>query len=272
MRLALFGLALILATAETASSADLEWRKTVGDSKCREWGDRSRETYCEVREATFSAPAGAPIRVDASPNGGIEVRGGGQSRQIQILARVTASADEREDARALAEAVRIETGETIRSVGPSARNKRDHFSVSFELIVPDGLELKLDTMNGGIRLEDVMGNVDLTTLNGGVSIEGVSGQVRGRTTNGGISAHLTGSSWSGESLDLETTNGGVSLSLPEDFNARLETGTVNGGLRIDFPVTLQGRIDRKRLAIDLGRGGPLVRAVTTNGGVTIRHR
>jgi DUF4097 and DUF4098 domain-containing protein YvlB len=77
--------------------------------------------------------------------------------------------------------------------------------------------------------------------------------------------------WAGDGLDVKTTNGGVNLDVPENYNAHLETGTVNGGLRIDFPVTIEGRID-KRLSVDLGHGGRTIRVVTTNGGVVIRKR
>ena len=55
------------------------------------------------------------------------------------------------------------------------------------------------------------------------------------------------------------------------YNARLETGTVNGGMTVDFPVTVRGRIGR-RVETQLGSGGPLVRAITTNGGVKISER
>ncbi|HEY5565714.1 MAG TPA: hypothetical protein VIM81_00530, partial [Gammaproteobacteria bacterium] len=77
-----------------------------------------------------------------------------------------------------------------------------------------------------------------------------------------------GDTWEGEGLDLRTTNGGVRLRIPDDYSARLETGTVNGGVDIDFPVTVQGRIGRE-LSTTLGEGGPLVRAETTNGGVRV---
>ena len=92
--------------------------------------------------------------------------------------------------------------------------------------------------------------------------------MRGRTTNGGVEAELTGDTWEGTGLDLETTNGGVRLRIPEDYSARLETGTVNGGIDIDFPVTVQGRIGRE-FSTTLGGGGPLLRAETTNGHVRI---
>jgi hypothetical protein len=66
-------------------------------------------------------------------------------------------------------------------------------------------------------------------------------------------------------------NGGVSLTIPRGYNGRLETGTTNGGMRVDFPITVQGMIGR-RIQTQLGTGGPLVRAVTTNGGVRISER
>jgi DUF4097 and DUF4098 domain-containing protein YvlB len=101
---------------------------------------------------------------------------------------------------------------------------------------------------------------------------GIRGRVQGRTTNGGLDIRLAGSGWSGVGLDVTTTNGGVTMAVPADYNSRIETGTTNGGLDVDFPVTLQGHIDRKHLTFDVGKGGPPVRAMTTNGGVEVRKR
>ena len=60
------------------------------------------------------------------------------------------------------------------------------------------------------------------------------------------------------------------MAVPENYSAHLEAGTVNGDLSIDFPVTVQGRITRE-LEVNLGAGGPTVRAMTTNGGVKIKR-
>jgi hypothetical protein len=35
---------------------------------------------------------------------------------------------------------------------------------------------------------------------------------------------------------------------------------------------VQGRLDLKRLSMDIGGGGPTVRVVTTNGPVTVGHQ
>jgi hypothetical protein len=63
----------------------------------------------------------------------------------------------------------------------------------------------------------------------------------------------------------------VDLVVPEGCNAELKTGTVNGGTDLDFPVTVQGRL-KKSIEVTLGRGGAPVRAVTTNGGISLRRR
>jgi DUF4097 and DUF4098 domain-containing protein YvlB len=119
----------------------------------------------------------------------------------------------------------------------------------------------------------VTGNMRFDTTNGGVRLQDIGGRVNGETRNGGLNVMLSGNRWEGEGLDVETSNGGVTMAIPDGYNAELETRTVNGGLRIDFPITVQGELTGRRgLSTTLGSGGPLVRARTTNGGVKITRR
>jgi hypothetical protein len=259
----LLGLALVPLPA----AAQAQFR-VVPSERCDEGGSWREERYCEVREAILPA-SGHAIRVDAAPNGGIRVEGWDRS-EVRIRAKVTASGETEAEARAVVSEVRIETSPEIHAEGPS-RSGRHGWSVSFELSVPKNSDLALESHNGGISIAGVHGTIEFTTQNGGVSLTSVSGNVSGRTTNGGVKVRLDGTEWVGEGLDVKTTNGGVSLDVPESYNAHLETSTVNGGLRTEFPVTVEGRIDR-HLSVDLGHGGRTVRVVTTNGGVVIRKR
>ncbi len=106
---------------------------------------------------------------------------------------------------------------------------------------------------------------------GGLKLSRIAGDVEGRTTNGGMDVTLDGSAWQGNGLNLETTNGGVHLSVPDNYNAHLETGTTNGRVSIDLPVTVQGTINRS-ISTDLGTGGATIRVRTSNGGVKISRR
>jgi len=257
-----------------AGVAAAQQRPGGGDDWCRDErrdsGD-DRRSVCEVRE--YSVPAaGATMTVDATPNGGIAVEGSSRG-DILVRARVVATADTEEEARALAARVQVvATADRVAADGPrSGLGRHDGWSVSYRLAVPTQTPLSLHSTNGGISIDNVSSRIEFRTVNGGVTLSHLSGDVEGRTSNGGINVDLDGSTWQGGGLDVQTTNGGVRLTIPEHYSAHLETGTVNGSVRIDFPVTVQGRIGRS-FSTDLGSGGPTLRVKTSNGGVTIRKK
>src|SRR4029079_9783607 len=97
--------------------------------------------------------------------------------------------------------------------------------VSYRLAVPTGTPLSLKTTNGGITVDGVHSPVEFTTVSGGVRLSRMAGDVQGRTSNGGVDVDLDGSTWQGGGLDVQTTNGGVRLRIPENYSAHLETGT-----------------------------------------------
>lgn len=227
-----------------------------------------RAYHCEVRAESLAG--GNPLDVNASPNGGIRVRGWERS-DVALRARVTAHADTEEEARQIASQVRVETGGgEIRARGPQ-RGRDGHWSVSFELDVPQHSQLALRTVNGGITISDLRGTITFKATNGGVRLDNVGGDVRGQTNNGGLRIDLSGERWDGAGLDVATHNGGVNLTMPSNYSAELETGTTNGRLRIDFPITVQGLLS-KHITTTIGSGGPRIRATTHNGGVNVRKR
>lgn len=243
-------------------------RVITDDPWCEEErSDSETERYCEVRE--FTLEARDLVRVNAEPNGGIGVEAWDRN-EISLRAKVQAWSRQG-DPRGVAEDVRVETGNTITADGPRPE-RREGWSVSFRLMVPRNTDLSLESMNGGIRIAGVHGNMDFETMNGGLTLEDVGGDVRGTTTNGGINVRLSGEQWNGEELDLRTTNGGVSLTIPEEFRADLETGTVNGSFNTDLPITVRGQLRSNRIRTQLNGGGPPIRISTTNGGVRIRAR
>jgi len=256
---------LLFATVGTAQTDDRaeHWR----DNCERSWSnDRAR--FCELRTYTISATT--RISVDGGPNGGVAFIGENR-RDVRIVARVQANADDDATASAIARQIRVITdGGQIRAEGPSTRN-HNSWSVSYDVYVPSQANLEANTSNGGISAEDVRGEMSFEATNGGIHLSDVGGNVRARTTNGGVIASLSGTTWQGQGLDLQTTNGGATVYVPRGYNAQLETGTSNGGMQIDFPITVRGSLNR-HISTQLGSGGPTVRVITTNGGVRIAER
>jgi hypothetical protein len=231
------------------------------------WGWGHQERACEMRTLTIAAPEKLDV---SSMNGGIQILGEDR-KDVLVDARVEAWADSTADASSILREIQIQaTDGSIRDKGPNFHWASRGYGISYTIHAPHRLSAELKTMNGGIGLAHLDGDLNFGTTNGGVDLTDLAGNVRGSTVNGGLDIALSGDRWRGEGLHADTTNGGITLNLPEKYAAHLETGTVNGGIELNFPITIQGEI-KHHLDTDLGGGGPTIHAETTNGGVTISH-
>lgn len=262
---AVFGLSSLIVFGQ-----DRAENKSKNKDFCSSYNYSSNDkvSFKETREVNL--PAGSLVNVDGKRNGGISVKGENRA-DILVRACVQTVGATEEEARAAAKNIRIETGSQIRA---ESADDESNSAISYEIRVPRSTNLKLSAHNGGISISSVEGSVVFETTNGGISLSDVAGDVRGKTRNGGVSVNLSGDRWRGGGLDVETTNGGVNLSMPENYRARVETGTVNGGFRSGIAGLSVGEDDnrgnrRKRVSADLNGGGAPVRVMTTNGGVTI---
>jgi len=189
---------------------------------------------------------------------------------VLIRACVQAWGQTLDAAKANVASVKVSTGGAIRAEGPEESN----YSVSFQILVPRSSDVRLKAHNGGISISSVDGNLEFETTNGGVSLNNISGDVKGRTVNGGVNVSLSGNGWRGNGLDVQTSNGGVHLTLPDNYAANFEASTVNGGFSSDIAALStekdeRGRSRGTKIATALNGGGAPIRVVTTNGGVHI---
>ena len=239
---------------------------------CESGRDRNNDDYeqfCEVRDQTMGA---GPLTVDAGQNGGIQVEGWDRN-EIRIQSIVRGNARTSARAKELTAAVQIQAGGGRVSASGPDTDRREWWSVSFRINVPRKNDLDLTAHNGGITINGVAGNLRFDTNNGGVKLSDLAGNVHGSTNNGGLTVALAGRGWEGDGIDVTTTNGGVTLSIPDGYNAQLEARTMNGGFRTDYPLTITGELNMRRgINTTLGSGGAPVRVRTTNGGVKIDRR
>lgn len=235
----------------------------------RNYGNDDYEQHCEVRDETIGV---GPLTVDAGQNGGIAVEGWDRNEiKVQAIVRTNARTEAR--ARELASEVRLLAGNGKVSASGPDTTRREWWSVSYRINVPRKNDLDLNASNGGVTISGVSGNIKFDTTNGGVKLSDLAGNVRGQTRNGGLTVNLAGKKWDGDGIDVETSNGGVTLAIPDGYNAQLETRTVNGGFRTDYPITITGELSSRRgISTTLGSGGPPVRVRTTNGGLKLSRR
>jgi hypothetical protein len=188
----------LLAAVATAKNDDRaeRWR-----DNCERGWNNDRARFCELR--TYTISPSTKISVDAGPNGGVAFYGSDR-RDVRIVARVQASADDDATASEIARQIRVITdGGQIHSEGPSQRNHTS-WSVSYDVYVPSRANLEAVTENGGISADEIQGEMNFEATNGGIHLSEVGGNVRARTTNGGVVANLSGTTWQGQGLDLQT--------------------------------------------------------------------
>jgi DUF4097 and DUF4098 domain-containing protein YvlB len=196
--------------------------------------------------------------VEASPADGTNV-------EVRAERIVKASSDEAAQELLKSLELREEISPTRVRIVTTRPGRRSSHEVRYHVKVPKGIAVQFETVNGGVRLHDLAGQVTASTTNGGVVGRGLSGPVKARTTNGGLRIEMA--SLSGE-VELETVNGGIRLQLPADARANLEASVTNGGIAMtDLPF--QGEQSRRRVSGTVNGGGTRVVAGTVNGGIKI---
>ena len=176
-------------------------------------------------------------------------------------------------------------------------------AVDFDVSVPQGCLVQVDTVSAGIDIRGIGGSVDVHTVSGRVSLDAasestsittVSGEVLGRDVQGRLcltsvsgDARITDSSLSGfgvESVsgrvELETelsstgpyrastVSGGLKLHLPEDTRITVHLSSVSGRINSDLPATID-KLGFGKWQATINGGGTDLHLNSVSGNVTI---
>ncbi|MDQ5873346.1 MAG: DUF4097 family beta strand repeat-containing protein, partial [Acidobacteriota bacterium] len=127
----------------------------------------------------------------------------------------------------------------------------------FDVTVPPGVTVVLETVNGDVRARNLGGDLELRTVNGTVEARGVRGSLQGETVNGNLLVEAAALP-RGASIELKTVNGAVTLTLPKDARFDFSGSTLHGSIASTF--ALPRRTDASDEA-ELRRKGAEDRAV-----------
>ena len=134
---------------------------------------------------------------------------GWSRNEVLVRARVESWGNSDSDARVTASQVYIDASSGhVQARGPESLN-HSGWSVSFEIFVPQATNLTARTVNGGITVSDIRGNLSFEATNGGIHLSRLAGEVTGSTVNGGVNIELMGATWDGSGVQVTTRNGGA---------------------------------------------------------------
>jgi len=152
------------------------------------------------------------------------------------------------------------------------RGNRNDVNVELNVLVPRGVKIAANTVNGSLTVDGATSEVEAETVNGEVDVSTTGGPVNASTTNGSVRARM-GHVETEDRMNFETVNGNVIVEFTGDFGGDVDLSTVNGSLNTNFEITLSGRLDPKHLRAHIGKpGGPRMKLETVNGNVELRKR
>ncbi|HVX41591.1 MAG TPA: DUF4097 family beta strand repeat-containing protein [Gemmatimonadaceae bacterium] len=242
-----------------------------------------------------------PISVREASGNAVEVRATKTARRGSSIRDVAFAVEE------TANGVRICTlyGDQ-RSCREDRMSDRDiHVRVAYEIAIPRSLRLDATTGNGDVTIEragaevhavtgngrvsvgQTSGRVDVSTGNGDVTIESANGPVTANSGNGRITVNTSAGPVSAntgngdidvrmkslaaaQGMSFNSGSGSITVTLPGDFNGRIDAMTGSGSLRSDFEISIVGRMDPQHIRGTIGKGGPLLRFTTGSGNIELR--
>ncbi|NLI97491.1 DUF4097 domain-containing protein [bacterium] len=130
--------------------------------------------------------------------------------------------------------------------------------------------LLLSTSNGEINTNNTSGKADLSTSNGPITIDNHKGDAKGVTSNGEIYARVTMPKTDG-SCNLKTSNGKLTLFIPDSVGAAIRMQTSNGDLSVDSDLHVQvTKMEDNLFEGTMGDGSGNIELESSNGNVSLK--
>ena len=135
-------------------------------------------------------------------------------------------------------------------------------------------ELLAETSDGSIQIEDVTGRVEARTGDGSIRLTGTPSVLRVRSGDGSIALRIRNGAAMLEDWMVATSDGSVSIELPDGFDAEIEAEPGSGDrVRNDLTLTSQtgGTRDARTLKGTLGDGGKRLTLRTGDGTIRLTN-
>jgi hypothetical protein len=222
---------------------------------------------------TYKVASGGQLQL-INVNGRIDAEAAA-GNEVEVVATRTAKATSDSAAKELLDRIemREEVGDSrVRvEVRPPSMSGLSGHEFKWTIKVPKGVNVDLRTINGGVHVTGLTGEVLVKSTNGGLNgTDIMASRIDASVVNGGVSFELAAALDGHEQIELQSVNGGATLALPSDSKASIIGRAVNGGVHVDDGLALARSSDedsRRRVEGTLNGGGARVDVHTVNGGV-----
>jgi DUF4097 and DUF4098 domain-containing protein YvlB len=129
--------------------------------------------------------------------------------------------------------------------------------------------IRLRSADGRIELNNSQGEVEAKSADGRVNLEGLFNSVNARTADGKLDVRARPGSNVATPWNLKTSDGSLTLQLPDSIQADFDIRTGDGSIVTDLPLSIVGAVSDSHISGKMNGGGPLVMIQTADGSITI---
>jgi hypothetical protein len=189
-----------------------------------------------------------------------------------ITTEITVKAQTQEEARKLAEQVKIEvkpSGEKLSiKVSKPAELKKRSLNVDFKILAPKRLKLDCLTNVGTVNISDMNDRINASTNVGSIYCKEVVKDINLTSNVGSIEVSCAKSAPAACNADITTNVGSIEFNAPAQLSAHIDASTNVGSVNTARPITVVGKVG-KSVKGTIGAGDGKVRLKTNVGSIKI---
>jgi len=197
---------------------------------------------------------------------------GADVTDCNITAEIAVKARTKEEARKLAEEVKIEfqsSGDTltIKTVRPDELKKRS-LVVDFKIIAPRHMKLDCSTSVGTVTVSDIEGRIEASANVGSIICSSVVAELNLSSNVGSVTVKYTDTAPAACTANITTNVGSIEYTAPPQLSAQVHASTNIGSVKTAKPITVVGKVG-KSIRGTIGSGEGKVTLKTNVGSIEI---
>ncbi|MHC4293914.1 MAG: DUF4097 family beta strand repeat-containing protein [Planctomycetota bacterium] len=240
---------------------------------------------------TSQVSPGSTIAVETD-FGSITVKSA-DTAECKVVADITASAPTQQEAVQILQQVKVNMFSKNNDISinvekPELGNNRS-VGVSFDITVPEKMNLNCDTSFGSIEIEDIIGSINADTSFASITclnVEGLlnldtsygtidcvnitAGSIEAESSFGSISIECSPSTPPDIKADIETSYGDILFETAPGFAGSVTAETSFGNITTDIPIVVQGEISKDEITGLVSEGSGHLDLRTSFGSIKIK--
>ena len=226
-----------------------------------------------ARTVNLSVPVGQADELCVETAVGSIAVTGAEVTDCNIVAEITVKAETEDEARKLAEQVKIEArpdGDRLSvKVSKPADLKKRSLEVKFKIFAPKQLKVDCSVNVGSVSVSDMDDRIKVSGNVGSIFCRQIVGDVDLNSNVGSVEVEYSDDAAAACNATITTNVGSIEFAAPAQLSAQVNASTNVGSVKTDKPTTVVGKVG-KSVNGTIGAGEGKIRLKTNVGSIHIK--